>query len=127
MPAYNRFIQPNDYYHYTYPVISSLCPAKVFFPIMVLIPLFVSFYYYFLHRDKVETVEAILAFSLGISLTEFITDLLKNTVGRPRPNFLTKCFPSGYYPSDLVCTEGGSYNINGRKSFPSGHASCKLT
>ncbi|KAF9477599.1 lipid phosphate phosphatase 1 [Pholiota conissans] len=53
-------------------------------------------------------------------LTELTTEMLKHSVGRLRPDFLSRC------AWDKVlgqCTGHLSLIINGRKSFPSGHSS----
>jgi diacylglycerol diphosphate phosphatase/phosphatidate phosphatase len=65
----------------------------------------------------------------SIILTCFITDAIKNAVGRPRPDLLARCKPASGTPKDVlvtiaVCTETDSHTLHdGWRSFPSGHSS----
>lgn len=65
----------------------------------------------------------------SIFLTLFITDVIKNAVGRPRPDLISRCKPVAGTPKDLlvtldVCTETNHHTLHdGWRSFPSGHAS----
>ena len=72
---------------------------------------------------------AVLGLAVSLILTSFLTDVVKNTVGRPRPDLVARCKPRAGTPSDIlvsidVCTETGHHTLHdGWRSFPSGHSS----
>ncbi|KAJ1680262.1 hypothetical protein EV182_000355 [Spiromyces aspiralis] len=99
-------------------------------------------------RSLHDLHSALLAFSLAITLTVMFTDVLKNSVGRPRPNFLARCIPDtskapslqklqqqrgaqtavpapsyGLWPVDICTREDWGVIDEGYRSFPSGHSS----
>jgi len=65
----------------------------------------------------------------SVILTSFLTDLVKNTVGRPRPDLIARCKPAPGTPETTllyfdVCTETDHHTLqDGWRSFPSGHSS----
>ncbi|KAK3902133.1 phosphatidic acid phosphatase type 2/haloperoxidase [Staphylotrichum tortipilum] len=71
----------------------------------------------------------ILGLAISLILTSFLTDAVKNTVGRPRPDLLARCAPRAGTPRDQlvtidVCTETNHHKLHdGWRSFPSGHSS----
>jgi diacylglycerol diphosphate phosphatase/phosphatidate phosphatase len=62
-------------------------------------------------------------------LTSFLTDVIKNAVGRPRPDLLARCQPRPGTPTATlvtldVCTQTHHHTLHdGWRSFPSGHSS----
>ncbi|KAH0827133.1 PAP2-domain-containing protein [Lanmaoa asiatica] len=68
---------------------------------------------------------------LGLAITGAVTQFSKITVGRPRPDLLSRCIPiSGSQDptyglsTDAICTQTDqSIMIDGWRSFPSGHSS----
>ncbi|GBF63538.1 diacylglycerol pyrophosphate phosphatase [Trichophyton mentagrophytes] len=65
----------------------------------------------------------------SLLVTIFITDIIKNAVGRPRPDLISRCKPEKGTPEHTlvdhtVCTSTNSHILNeGWRSFPSGHSS----
>jgi diacylglycerol diphosphate phosphatase / phosphatidate phosphatase len=71
----------------------------------------------------------ILGLAIAVILTSCLTDIVKNTVGRPRPDLLARCKPMPGTPRDVlvtidVCTQTVHHTLHdGWRSFPSGHSS----
>ncbi|KAF2091326.1 acid phosphatase/Vanadium-dependent haloperoxidase [Saccharata proteae CBS 121410] len=71
----------------------------------------------------------ILGFFISLILTSFITDVVKNAVGRPRPDLIARCKPAPGTPAHTlvtytICTETDHHTLHdGFRSFPSGHSS----
>lgn len=78
-----------------------------------------------LHQAHVS----ILGLFISMALTTFLTDVIKNSVGRPRPDLIARCKPKEDTPSHTlltieVCTATNSSVLqDGWRSFPSGHSS----
>ncbi|KAL8339307.1 hypothetical protein RB601_005833 [Gaeumannomyces tritici] len=72
---------------------------------------------------------ALLGLLVGLAVTTLVTDVVKNAVGRPRPDLLARCKPAAGTPRDVlvdwtVCTETAHHLLHdGWRSFPSGHSS----
>lgn len=71
----------------------------------------------------------VLGLLIALVLTSFLTDTVKNTVGRPRPDLVARCKPALGTPENTlvgieVCTETRHHVLHdGWRSFPSGHSS----
>ncbi|GAB1315487.1 hypothetical protein MFIFM68171_05697 [Madurella fahalii] len=71
----------------------------------------------------------ILGLAIAMILTSFLTDVIKNMVGRPRPDLIARCLPAAGTPKDVlvtidVCTQTHHHTLHdGWRSFPSGHSS----
>lgn len=71
----------------------------------------------------------ILGLATSIITTLFLTDVLKNAIGRPRPDLLDRCHadlttPRDKYTTVAVCTQRDAHVLeDGFRSFPSGHSS----
>lgn len=71
-----------------------------------------------------------LPFLISITFTALLTDILKNAVGRPRPDLIARCVPASDAPMSVpvdisVCTAPHNTHLvqDGWRSFPSGHSS----
>lgn len=81
------------------------------------------------HASRHKHHVAILGLAIALILTSFLTDTIKNTVGRPRPDLIARCKPAPGTPVNTlvsidVCTETRHHVLHdGWRSFPSGHSS----
>ncbi|KKA30399.1 hypothetical protein TD95_003973, partial [Thielaviopsis punctulata] len=94
------------------------------------IPLGVLIVFNLVARSSPQKHEATyLAFIISVLVNIVITDIIKNAVGRPRPDLLDRCKPAEGTPRDTlvgfdVCTAAPGHTLtDGWRSFPSGHSS----
>ncbi|CBY22864.1 unnamed protein product [Oikopleura dioica] len=107
-----RYVEPSQWHHYNYPHKESdtVTELALFLSIILVPPvitLSVILYSYCCKnsgwREKYkngrmkkrilsEIIVAFLAFSMSYLATGLITDITKNLYGRPRPDFLSRCF-----------------------------------
>ncbi|EJF57189.1 lipid phosphate phosphatase 1 [Dichomitus squalens LYAD-421 SS1] len=88
--------------------------------IAFIVPIVISVLWGIVRRSALEVHHGVLAIYSGRGLTVFITEALKNRVGRLRPDFLHRC----KWDKELkACTGELEKVMDGRRSFPSGHAS----
>ncbi|GAM36757.1 PAP2 domain protein [Talaromyces pinophilus] len=70
-----------------------------------------------------------LGLAVSLMTTPFLTDIIKNAVGRPRPDLIDRCRPEAGTPEHKlvtfsVCMQANEHILQeGWRSFPSGHSS----
>ncbi|XP_022098336.1 phospholipid phosphatase 5-like [Acanthaster planci] len=123
MEPFHRIIQPEEMWLYRNPVTDSYTTTPMLFTIISLVPAVVITTFAIIKQDKKDTQQAVLAVTLALALNGVVTNSVKLTVGRPRPDFFWRCFPDGKSTLDMKCTGNPDTIKEGRKSFPSGHSS----
>jgi diacylglycerol diphosphate phosphatase/phosphatidate phosphatase len=107
-----------------------------------MVPLFTIVGVAFYRRDRLKPAEdhihyiqlSVLGLLLSLTINGVFTDILKNWIARPRPDFLARCGPAkGTDPVKMVtiavCTAplGQRVLTDGMRSTPSGHASISFS
>lgn len=137
MSSFVREIHSEELWLYKNPRRPDIVRGSDLLFLVITVPLFITAICYAFTKDRRDFRAASWAWTLAVCMNSIPTSLLKITVGRPRPDFFYRCFPDGVMVLnetsntmgssllDFVCT-GNPGDINeGRKSFPSGHSSCK--
>jgi len=73
-----------------------------------------------LRRSAIDIHHGCLALLAGRGFSEVVTEVLKNRVGRLRPDFLSRC---KWDKALKACAGKPEDVLDGRRSFPSGHSS----
>eukprot|EP00270_Netrium_digitus_P009842 TRINITY_DN3017_c0_g1_i1.p1 TRINITY_DN3017_c0_g1~~TRINITY_DN3017_c0_g1_i1.p1 ORF type:complete len:279 (-),score=52.49 TRINITY_DN3017_c0_g1_i1:361-1197(-) len=126
-PPFHRYIDQEQLKDLMYPLKSNTVPAWTV-PILALgVPTINFLVLHFARRDTAETHQAFYGLLYTMALASIVTDGLKLSIGRPRPDFFWRCFPNNITSfasnGDVICNGVASVIKEGRKSFPSGHSS----
>lgn len=118
-----REIKEEEAWKYKYPVTESYVPGTCLWTIILSLPAVLLLMEYGFTRKLYDQISACLAISLAYSLNGILTSYIKILIGRPRPNFIDRCFPNGHGKDYKQCNGVRHSYMDGRKSFPSGHSS----
>lgn len=105
-------------------------PTAILYIYAIAIPFGVITAYLLIGRASAHKLHvSLLGLGITLVLTEFLTNIGKNAIGRPRPDLLDRCDPASNTPKTglvnySVCTETDQGMLqDGWRSFPSGHSS----
>ncbi|GAB4823961.1 hypothetical protein N2152v2_011007 [Parachlorella kessleri] len=124
---YNK--DDDEFWKYSYPLRKDQVPPWAVPVIAFFGPACIILGFYLSGRlSRMETHHAILMAAACVSTNGVITNLIKVGVGRHRPSFVARCWPSGGVPvfdpdGRPKCADDAVDPDEGRKSFPSGHTS----
>lgn len=126
-----RHIDEDELSDYRYPSHPSYITKNNLYLILTSVPLTIFICQYLINLKQRSTLSEIYVALSGLTLAYCINGMftasLKLIIGRPRPNFFLRCFPEGYGTNIDECTGEYEGMMDGRKSFPSGHASFVFT
>ncbi|KAL8583985.1 hypothetical protein ACOMHN_048592 [Nucella lapillus] len=125
---WHRVLQPEELWLYRYPHIPDIYPGKLMWITVFAVPTVIFVGFYLLRRDSEDLIRATLGVTLSIYIAGCITNIVKLAVGRPRPDFLSRCYPQGLpdtidFTYTVACPGNHQLVLNGLKSFPSSHSS----
>lgn len=119
----NRLTDPTISYPHTPKERQQVTATQLIYISLLLPACVIAAYQLVLHRSRRrgDLNQALLGLlsSLAVALT--LVCIVKNAVGRLRPDFLARC-----KPLNGVCSQTGPEVIEGRKSFPSGHSTLSM-
>eukprot|EP00002_Diphylleia_rotans_P014773 TRINITY_DN2873_c0_g4_i3.p1 TRINITY_DN2873_c0_g4~~TRINITY_DN2873_c0_g4_i3.p1 ORF type:complete len:236 (-),score=42.83 TRINITY_DN2873_c0_g4_i3:428-1135(-) len=99
--------------------ISTVLLVIISLPLPMLLMLAIHYGHNRQARTKAQLIYRLLGIFYATTLTTIITNIIKISYGKLRPDFLDRCQPD----ENSVCTGDEDEIREGRKSFPSGHAS----
>ena len=127
IPPFRRYYFQSDT-SIAYPLQAETVPTWLLGVLSWILPAFIILIVSLLYRkSSYDTHHALLALFLALGVTTLLTTIIKLSAGRLRPNFLARCAPADLELDNSPCTGSESIVNEGRKSFPSGHASAAFS
>jgi len=126
LKPYHRIIQPEEAWLYRFPNKPSIIPSELLWVILLIATFSVVALLFVFTSNFNLAVGALGVPSLALPLNGIITNLVKVSVGRPRPDYLNRCYGDQYHgvtDFSMPCSGNDVLVADGRKSFPSGHSS----
>ena len=132
-PPYRHVLFPDELWRLSLPHTANTVPSWTVPVVALAVPTAVIAALHSTRRSFDRRTAARLTLCLfgACSMTFAITNVLKVAVGRPRPDFVARCWPDGQVtglPGVPVCEGDQNAHVvkEGLKSFPSGHTSLTM-
>jgi diacylglycerol diphosphate phosphatase/phosphatidate phosphatase len=137
-PVFQKYISVGELESgtYSYPLRPNSFPAYALLYACLLFPVVVIFLCLkvFKKSTPIQLHHALLGLFMSLGFCNTLTCLLKLMIGRPRPDFLARCFDNVIpdpipweRPGYPACTGDPFVIAEGRRSFPSGHSSISFS
>lgn len=132
---FERHITPEEMENVKYPFDRHSTVPSWLVPIYGLVlPVVLAVVFHVMMNCEIrEFHDLIFSVLINLAVTAAATGFLKETLGRPRPNFFERCYGDTYSVTDTLpyvngnppdCTNSDKSEVEeGRRSFPSGHSS----
>lgn len=122
----NRLKDPSISYPHTPPAQQQVTANQLIYIALVVPGCIIAATQPVLRRRRVGDLnQAWLGLLSSVALALTLVCIVKNGVGRLRPDFLARCRPVGT-GEHAACSNPGPEVIEGRKSFPSGHSALSM-
>jgi phosphatidate phosphatase len=131
VPLTPLFVPPNDSLsNFPFPATSTISSAMCFILVIlvnsaVILPTYSLGPRYPDHIRRFNLASAVWTSSSSVLLTVLVTEILKNAVGRARPDIYTRCGHNATYNKCAAAI--GKAAADEFKSWPSGHASVSMS
>jgi len=137
-PVFEKYISKGELESgtYSYPLRPNSFPSWALLPACILFPVLVILLCMKVIKKTtpIQVHHAMLGLFMSLGFTNTLTCFLKLMIGRPRPDFLARCFDSNVpdpipwlKPGFPDCTGDPAIIAEGRRSFPSGHSSMSFS
>jgi len=137
-PVFEKYITKGELESgtYSYPLRPNSFPSWALLPACIVFPcLVIALCLKVLKRSTpIQVHHALLGLFMSLGFTNCLTTFLKLMIGRPRPDFMARCFDSDVpdpipwiKPGYPDCTGNPAVIAEGRRSFPSGHSSMSFS
>lgn len=129
-PFYRQFVLSDHRLQHPFAEHERVTDNQLYFLSAIVPTAIIAFFQYGFSKDTVVSQRTLLGLWVSLTVNGCLTDILKNWIGNPRPDFLDRCGAAKGTPIDQivtvsVCTmpRGALAIVDGMKLTPLGHSS----